>query len=76
LLEPNEIFFEDLSVYFFTFEEYNSKIQTTERENLGRLRICSKSLVFEPKDVVKPLIKMRFENCLSIEELKVSEKEK
>ncbi|XP_054283298.1 protein FAN-like [Macrosteles quadrilineatus] len=76
LLDPNEIFFEDLSVYFYQFDQYNSTGENSGRENLGRLRICSKSLVFEPKDVVKPLIKMRFENCMSIEELKVSEKER
>lgn len=45
-------------------------------EKLGRLKVCSKSLVFEPKNVIKPIIKMKFEYCKSIKEIKVSEKDK
>lgn len=75
LLEPGEIYFEDLSVFCYTAEQYHEQTQT-ETEKLGRLKVCSKSLVFEPKNVMKPIIKMKFEYCKSINKIKVSEKEK
>lgn len=76
LLEPGEIYFEDLSVYFYTSEQKYRTSQLQESDNLGRLKICSKSLVFEPKNTMQPIIKMKFENCTSINKVCLSEKER
>ncbi|XP_050670489.1 protein FAN-like [Leptidea sinapis] len=60
LLEPGEIYFED----------YSSKMSEDEMINeyskSGRLKICSKSLVFEPHSITEPLIKMHLKECLKI----------
>lgn len=61
LLEPGEIYFEDYSAVWMTKE--SSRIQ--EKQS-GRLKLCSKSLVFEPKDRVKPLIKIQYKECMTI----------
>ena len=59
LLEPHEIYFEDYSV----------ELQRPKEESVaGRLKVCSKSVVFEPKSVKNPLIKLQFAHFSSIEE--------
>lgn len=55
LLDPGEIFFEDYSVQMM--------LQDSARSTLsgwldGRLKVCSKSLVFVSKDITQPLIKI------------------
>lgn len=61
LLEPHEIYFEDYSVDLKTYE--NTKSIS------GRLKICSKSLLFEPRNLKYPLIKIQFVHCSEIKEL-------
>lgn len=58
LLEPGEIYFEDYSCSLST--ENNGNVKQ------GRLKLCSKSLVFEPREWVYPLIKMQFKDCADI----------
>ncbi|KAH0564644.1 protein FAN-like isoform X1 [Cotesia glomerata] len=64
LLEPGEIFFQDYSVRM----KLN---QTSDGENYdwmdGRLKLCSKSLVFVNKDINEPLIKFQMKEIISIE---------
>lgn len=61
LLEPGEIYFED---YSCTMNETESL--TKERPIQGRLKLCSKSLVFEPHDRIYPLLKLHFKDCSDI----------
>ncbi|KAL5277391.1 NSMAF.2 family protein [Megaselia abdita] len=61
LLEPHEIYFEDFSVELRTKDE-PKPIQ-------GRLKICSKSFLFEPRSVKSPLIKVQLIHCSEIKEL-------
>lgn len=68
LLEPGEIYFEDFSAYMIpadtTTKTYEIKKQT------GRLRMCSKSLVFDPRDLNKPIIKIPLRECTILEQFK------
>ncbi|XP_034244704.1 protein FAN-like [Thrips palmi] len=61
LLEPGEIYFEDYSVILLASD-------TIKRQD-GRLKLCSKSIVFDPKDISKPIIKIPLKDCVSIIEL-------
>lgn len=61
LLEPGEIYFEDFSCTMS--ENVNLDKETSLH---GRLKLCSKSLVFESKDIMKPLIKLLFKDCTDI----------
>lgn len=58
LLEPGEYYFED----------YIASLATSETNIWlnGRLKVCSLSLVFDPKDYHKPIIKIPFTQCASI----------
>lgn len=60
LLEPGEIYFEDYSC------SLNNESIKNENSKQGRLKLCSKSLVFEPRDWAHPLIKMQFKDCADI----------
>ncbi|XP_055630908.1 protein FAN-like isoform X2 [Toxorhynchites rutilus septentrionalis] len=63
LLEPGEIYFEDFSVDLLELDG-NSSIGTT---TIGRLKMCSKSVVFEAKENVRlPLAKIAYKDCLDI----------
>ncbi|CAL1294758.1 unnamed protein product [Larinioides sclopetarius] len=64
LLEPGEIYFEDYSCYC-----YPGKISESEacrRNQKGRLKVCSKSILFDPKDVCNPILKLPLRDCCSI----------
>lgn len=61
LLEPGEIYFEDFSC---TMSECAFIIK--DKSQQGRLKLCSKSLVFEPRDWTYPLIKLHFKDCSNI----------
>ncbi|KAK3925480.1 Protein FAN [Frankliniella fusca] len=69
LLEPGEIYFEDFSVVLLPSNSIN-------RQD-GRLKLCSKSIVFDPKELSRPIIKIPIKDCTSIEKLpnKLNEKE-
>lgn len=58
LLEPGEYYFED----------YIASISITKNDTWlnGRLKVCSLSLVFDPKDYHKPILKIPFTQCGSI----------
>lgn len=68
LLDPGEIYFEDFSAILIppdiTPKTYDNKKQD------GRLKMCSKSLVFDPKDLSKPIIKISLKDCVVIEQWK------
>nr|XP_022903280.1 protein FAN-like [Onthophagus taurus] len=68
LLEPSEIYFEDFSAICVR-SDVTSKTYDFKKQD-GRLKLCSKSLVFDPKDTSKPLIKMQLRDCQIIEKWK------
>lgn len=58
LLEPYEIYFEDFYADMLILE--------TKDGYDGKLKICSKSIVFEPKQIDKPLMKVNYKDCIEI----------
>ena len=64
LLEPGEIYFEDYSASLFPTQVNRENFET--RRQLGRIKLCSKSLVFDPQDFNKPIIKIPLQNCIGI----------
>ncbi|CAH1391564.1 unnamed protein product [Nezara viridula] len=60
LLEPGEVYFEDFSVHL------QVKSDDHNLSEVGRLKICSKSLVFDPQDHLKPIIKVLLKECKEI----------
>ncbi|KAG5896999.1 hypothetical protein JTB14_010751 [Gonioctena quinquepunctata] len=71
-LDPGEIYFEDFSAIFIP-PDTTPKIYETKKQD-GRLKMCSKSLIFDPKDINKPIIKIQFKDCVVIEQWKGSAK--
>lgn len=76
LLEPNEIYFEDFSVNLLNNNNLddnknnNAKNMNRPKEDKdenqmisGRLKMCSKSIVFDPKDIQLPIIKISYKDC-------------
>lgn len=53
---------------FFTNSKYNRVI--------GKLHLCSRSILFEPKDVKLPLFKIKFSNNICLKQVKSMEKAK
>ncbi|XP_028128132.1 protein FAN [Diabrotica virgifera virgifera] len=68
LLDPGEIYFEDFSAIFIP-PDITPKTYDTKKQD-GRLKMCSKSLVFDPKDISKPIIKILLKDCVVIEQWK------
>lgn len=66
LLEPAEIYFEDFSAFLFPLDADEHDFE--KKKQIGRLKMCSKSIVFDPKDINKPLIKIPLKECISISE--------
>ncbi|PNF22132.1 hypothetical protein B7P43_G06803 [Cryptotermes secundus] len=64
LLEPAEIYFEDFSAFLFPLDV--NKHDFEKKKQIGRLKMCSKSIVFDPKDMEKPLIKIPLKECMKI----------
>lgn len=60
LLEPGEYYFEDY-IASLAISKNNTWLN-------GRLKVCSLSLVFDPKDYHKPIIKIPFTQCGSIDQ--------
>ncbi|RDD47132.1 Protein FAN [Trichoplax sp. H2] len=61
LLQPNEIYFEDFSVYYYPIDL--PEHVANERKQIGRLKVCSKSLVYEPQDTIAPLLRFDYKQC-------------
>lgn len=68
LLDPGEIYFEDFSAVMLNFGA--RKAENMDKSQTGRLKMCSKSLVFEPKNISLPLIKIALRECKVIEKRK------
>ena len=66
LLEPGEIYFEDFKVVHHVRPE--DKVPAVHNEVPGRLKICSKSLVFVPASTALPMLKFCLADCTTVEE--------
>ncbi|KAK2550481.1 Protein FAN [Acropora cervicornis] len=64
LLEPGEIYFEDFSVFYYP--SGSSEEEAIKRKQRGRLKICSKSILFDPIETVYPIIKFPLRECISV----------
>lgn len=67
ILEPSEIYFED---FYATLKDCNNEFENNSDDSpyLGHLKMCSKSLVFVPKDKRMQLIKIPYKDCDKIAE--------
>lgn len=65
LLEPREIFFEDYSVQMKTSEALFAEGKQWVD---GRLKLCSKSLVFVNKNINQPLVKIQLKEATKVEQ--------
>lgn len=68
LLEPGEIYFEDYSVFLYPGDV--PEAEAIRRKQKGRLKVCSKSLLFDPKDINFPILKFPLKECTVIERWK------
>uniref|UniRef100_T1JHX1 WD repeat-containing protein 55 homolog n=1 Tax=Strigamia maritima TaxID=126957 RepID=T1JHX1_STRMM len=70
LLEPGEIYFEDFAVHHYPvgLPEH----EAMQRKRKGRLKVCSKSLVFDPSEMIYPIIKFPLRDCTTIDQWKGS----
>ncbi|XP_072898011.1 protein FAN isoform X2 [Hemitrygon akajei] len=62
----------DLEEYYFdhhTFYHVFTNNKGEERTIKGSLKICSKSLIFEPDQISEPILKFPFRDCSRIEEI-------
>ena len=87
LLEPGEIYFEDYLVYYHeTISPFEQSSTTKKRSNSnsnenfakqlkGNLKICSKSIVFDPINLSYPLVKFPFKLIEKIETFTQEEKD-
>ncbi|XP_043507694.1 protein FAN-like isoform X2 [Frieseomelitta varia] len=66
LLDPGEIFFEDYSVQMKVVD--NSSTSEEQKWKDGRLKLCSKSLVFVNKDINQSLIKIQLKETIAIDQ--------
>lgn len=69
LLEPGEIYFSDVAVTLF--RDINKPANDESNFSVGRLKICSKSIVFVPRanpeeSNVEPLLKFPLCDCTEI----------
>lgn len=72
LLDPGEIYFEDFSALLIS-TDVTPKTYDLRKQD-GRLKMCSRSLVFDPKDITKPIVKVPLKDCQIIEQYKGSAK--
>ncbi|XP_047487982.1 protein FAN-like [Penaeus chinensis] len=73
LLEPGEIYFEDFAAIYHLPEDVAKKEDgwetiCEEGQLRGRLKVCSKSLVFDPRDTRAPIIKFPLRSFESVQE--------
>ncbi|XP_065828267.1 protein FAN-like [Oscarella lobularis] len=62
LLEPGEIYFEDYSAIY-----YPAGLADVKKKQKGRLKLCSKSLIFDPHESACPILKLNFRDVRSIQ---------
>lgn len=64
LLEPNEIYFEDFLANLI--DEHRTDADEPVRD--GHLKMCSKSIIFDPKDKMEPILKIVYKDCTRLYE--------
>ncbi|KAH9489754.1 hypothetical protein Btru_036661 [Bulinus truncatus] len=66
LLDPGEIYFEDFSVFYYPAGLTTQ--QANNRKQRGHLKLCSKSIVFVPQEIVFPILKFPLKYVKNIDE--------
>jgi factor associated with neutral sphingomyelinase activation len=64
LLEPSEIYFEDFSAIYYPAG--SSESAALNRKQRGRLKLCSKSVLFDPENATQPILKFSFREVKSL----------
>jgi factor associated with neutral sphingomyelinase activation len=70
LLSEGEYYFTDYSAVYYPIEGDDDK--AFSRKILGRLKLCSKSLIFDPQDISLPMMKFEYQSLSAIEPWKGS----
>jgi factor associated with neutral sphingomyelinase activation len=68
LLEFGEYFLEDLSAYYFPIPTNDLTKAFEINDSLkmqGRIKLCTRSLIFEPSDLRQPIVKFQYKNIAS-----------
>ncbi|XP_013421222.1 protein FAN [Lingula anatina] len=65
LLDPGEIYFEDFSVFYYPPSP--SEDEAIKRKQKGRLKICSKSVLFDPSDIQYPILRFPLRDVVKVE---------
>ncbi|KAL0274091.1 UNVERIFIED_CONTAM: hypothetical protein PYX00_006608 [Menopon gallinae] len=65
LLEPGELYLEDFSCVLLPPDATEETLQSKKQP--GRLKMCSKSIVFDPQEFNNPVLKIQFKDCTSIQ---------
>jgi factor associated with neutral sphingomyelinase activation len=65
LLEFGEIYFEDYSCIYYP--NASTESESIDRKERGRLKVCSRSLIFDPLDHAFPILKIALRDCKKIE---------
>jgi len=65
LLEPGEVYFEDFRCTLSGRSKSPKGNEFAQQD--GRLKLCSKSVVFEPQDMMKPILKIMLKYCTKLE---------
>lgn len=65
LLEPGELYLEDFSCVLLPSDVPEETLQS--KKQVGRLKMCSKSIVFDPQEFSNPVLKIQFKDCTSIQ---------
>ncbi|XP_071176660.1 protein FAN-like [Mytilus edulis] len=66
LLDPGEIYFEDYSVFYYPCGL--PEPEAVKRKQRGHLKICSKSVVFVPKESQNPILKFPLRYVTEVDE--------
>lgn len=74
LLEPNEIYFEDFAVNVIQLDAQGEPLAEADDDMMpmswtGRLKMCSKSIVYNPRDALMPIVKIHYRDCEQIFQL-------
>lgn len=68
LLEPGEVYFEDFTASLEVNPLKSSPTSSATQSPIpGRLKLCSKSIVFDPRDFAKPILRIPFKHCTLID---------
>ncbi|XP_068199670.1 protein FAN [Antennarius striatus] len=57
----------DLEEYYFEQHTAYNTTSSSTRKSRGSFKVCSKSVIFDPEDIVEPILKIPLRDCKNIE---------